>query len=150
MMTRVLVTGVFDILHPGHLYLFREAAKLGEVYVIVARDSTVLRFKKRMPIIPEQQRLEMVQSLKIVTYATLGNEGTQYMEKALELNPDIILLGPNQNLKITELQAQLKTNHRENIQVKQLTTFYDKCPLPSSSAIREKIIRNGANHNQVK
>ena len=95
---RVLITGCFDILHPGHLYLMKEGAKMGEVYVIVARDETIKKYKKKLPTIPENQRLEVVRSIKYVTYATLGNPLNDYLKKALSLKPDIILLGPNQRI----------------------------------------------------
>ncbi len=51
-MVRVLATGTFDILHPGHLRYLSEAKALGdELYVIVARDSMVKH--KPKPIVPE-------------------------------------------------------------------------------------------------
>src|SRR5207245_1761445 len=50
---RVMATGVFDLLHPGHVYFLREARKLGdELWVVVARDSTARKFKHE-PIMPE-------------------------------------------------------------------------------------------------
>ncbi|MDY6931735.1 MAG: adenylyltransferase/cytidyltransferase family protein, partial [Halobacteriota archaeon] len=70
-MVRVLATGTFDILHPGHLTYFREAKKLGdELIVIVARDVNVTH--KPKPIIPEEQRVEMVGALSIVDKVILG------------------------------------------------------------------------------
>ena len=42
---RILITGCFDILHPGHLFLMHEAANMGDLYVIIARDSTIAKYK---------------------------------------------------------------------------------------------------------
>ena len=71
-MIRVVATGTFDILHPGHLWYLEESAKLGdELFVIVARDANI-RHKPR-PVIPEEQRRVMVQALKPVTRAVLGD-----------------------------------------------------------------------------
>ena len=65
-MTRVMASGVFDILHTGHVHYLSEAKKLGdELVVVVATDATVKR-RKHMPIIPEKMRLELVSSLKKV------------------------------------------------------------------------------------
>ncbi|MDL5503512.1 MAG: adenylyltransferase/cytidyltransferase family protein, partial [Candidatus Methanoperedens sp.] len=51
-MVRVLATGTFDILHPGHLLYLSKARALGdELYVIVARDSMIKH--KPKPIVPE-------------------------------------------------------------------------------------------------
>ena len=52
--TKILVTGTFDILHPGHLEFFENAKKLAvpsELWVIVARNSSVNDFKKKNPIL---------------------------------------------------------------------------------------------------
>ena len=71
-MTRVLATGTFDILHPGHLLYLEESRALGdELVVVVARDVNVKH--KPKPIIPEEQRLIMVAALKIVDLAVLGH-----------------------------------------------------------------------------
>ena len=49
---RIVATGTFDILHPGHLYYLEESKKMGdELWAIVARDANVKH--KPCPIIPE-------------------------------------------------------------------------------------------------
>ncbi len=139
---RILVTGCFDIIHPGHIHLLKEAAKLGEVFVIVARDSTIKRYKKEKPIIPEQQRLEVIKSIKYVSDAVLGTEGNGdhgYLQFALTLKPDIIFLGPNQRTSVNYLKEGLKEYHSDHIQVRRLEKIYDKFELNSSTAIKEKI-----------
>jgi len=92
---RVMATGVFDLLHPGHVYFLREARKLGdELVVVVARDSTARRFKHE-PITSEQSRLQIVDALKPVDRAVLGHEGNIY-DILEEIRPDIIVLGFDQ------------------------------------------------------
>lgn len=94
-MVRVMATGVFDLLHPGHIHYLSEAKKLGdELVVVVARDSTAERLKHR-PIVREHERLEMVQALKPVDRAVLGNEGNIY-DILSDLKPDVIALGYDQ------------------------------------------------------
>ena len=137
---RVLVTGCFDLIHPGHIYLFQKAAELGDVYVILARDSTIKKWKNQVPTIPELQRLEVVQAIKYVKFATLGNENNNFMEKALNLKPDIILLGPNQKISIDKLRHQLEINQATHIQIKRLETLFTQFPLKSSSEIKQHII----------
>ena len=145
---RVLVTGCFDIIHPGHVHLLKEAAKLGDVFVIVARDSTIERYKKVKPIIPENQRLEVVKSIKYVSDAALGSEGNGnqgYLQYALSLKPDIIFLGPNQRTSVDYLKKGLEEYHSEHVQVKRLDKIYNKFELNSSSAIKEKIKNQSKN-----
>jgi len=93
--TVVMATGVFDIIHMGHLYYLSEARRLGDrLVVVVARDETARRFKRR-PIVPEHLRLEVVRALKPVDEAMLGDRDDFY--KVVELvRPDIIALGHDQ------------------------------------------------------
>ncbi len=106
-MVRVLATGTFDILHPGHLLYLEEAKKLGdELYVIVGRDVNVKR-RKRVPIIPEQQRLEMVSALRVVDRAMLGSERDMY-EPLYSIKPDIIAIGYDQAFDESELEEELR------------------------------------------
>ena len=139
---RVLITGCFDILHPGHLFFMQKAAEMGDVYVIVARDSTITKYKKKPPIIPEQQRLMMVKSIKYVKEAILGNENNNYIKKALGLRPDIILLGPNQRISVGKLLEELTKHDASHIEVQRITTLFEDFDLNSSSKIKKKIYNN--------
>jgi len=105
-MTKVLATGTFEILHPGHLAYLKRAKELGdELIVIVARDSMIKH--KRKPIIPEKQRLKMVQALKIVDKAILGSE-KDIFEPVQEIKPDIIALGHDQRFDEDALTEELR------------------------------------------
>ena len=136
----VLVAGTFDILHPGHIFLINEAAKLGEVYVIVATDTNRERFSGRPPIIPEEQRLEVIKGLKNVKEAKLGRKESDTLLIISEINPDIILLGPDQKFEVNILKRALKKNGLGHIEVRRLVRYYDKHELNSSSLIKKKII----------
>ncbi len=94
-MVRVMATGVFDLLHPGHIYFLAEARKLGdELWVVVARDKTARKFKHE-PITSEASRVQMVAALRSVDRALLGHEGSIY-DILEEVRPDIIALGYDQ------------------------------------------------------
>ena len=73
-MKKVMATGTFDLLHPGHGIYLNEAKKLGgedaKLYVVIARDSTVEK-RKRYPIVGEQQRLELIKMIKGVDLVAL-------------------------------------------------------------------------------
>jgi FAD synthetase len=135
-MVRVLATGTFDILHPGHLLYLSEAKALGdELYVIVARDSMIKH--KPKPVIPEKQRLAMVAALRMVDKAMLGSE-TDMFGPPREIKPDIIALGKNQFFNEKELEARLKS-HGINAKVVRIQSF-EQCELCSSGAIIRRII----------
>jgi len=102
----VVATGVFDIIHPGHVLYLEEARKLGDrLVVIVARDENVRKRKGRQPI-PEEQRLLVVKSLKPVDDAVLGDTD-DLMKPVVELKPDVIALGYDQEYSIEELEKKL-------------------------------------------
>ncbi len=105
-MKTVVATGVFDILHPGHVVFLEEAKKLGDrLVVIVARDRNVEK-RKNTPRIPESQRLEVVRALKPVDEAILGDH-EDYFKPIKEINPDIVALGKDQHFDVNELRKEL-------------------------------------------
>jgi FAD synthetase len=105
MVVRVMATGVFDLLHPGHLYFLTEARKLGdELVVVVARDQTARRLK-REPYVPEHMRREMVEALKPVDRAVLGST-TDIYETVVRERPSIIALGYNQIWNEKEVERE--------------------------------------------
>lgn len=106
-MRLVVATGVFEFIHPGHLLFLMEARKLGSrLVVIVARDSTVIG-RKRHPLVPEWQRLEVVKSLKMVDDAVLGDASDMF--KPIEnLKPDVLALGFDQDFDEAEIKSELR------------------------------------------
>lgn len=138
----VLAEGTFDLLHYGHVYYLTNAKKLGgenaKLIVIVARDKTVERLKGRKPIIPEEQRRAIVESLKVVDEAILGYEEMDMARVIEKIKPDIIALGYDKE----DVEKRLKQYVKErnlNIEVVRIDRFVNK-ELSSSSDIRKKII----------
>ena len=135
-LVRVLATGTFDLLHPGHILYLSEAKKKGdELYVIVARESMIKH--KPKPIIPDEQRVEMVNSLKIVDKAILGSE-SDIFDPIKAIKPDIIVLGHDQGFDIQQLETDLhdKGFTCEVVRVEDSLS----CPLCSSAKIIKKIL----------
>jgi FAD synthetase len=132
---RVMATGVFDILHTGHLFFLMEARKLGdELVVVVARDITAKK-RKREPIVPEHLRLEMIRGLKPVDMAVLGD--TQDYYRIVEvLKPDIIVLGYDQDHNATRIQEELS---KRGLKVKVVRLPILKHDILATSRIIEKI-----------
>lgn len=113
---RVLVAGSFEFLHPGHLYLLKQAWELGNVAVIVSRDVNFEKFKRRKPILSERDRKEVLEAIKYVDVAILGDD-QDLLKPILELKPDVILLGPDQWISPGELKEKLKERGLEKIEV---------------------------------
>ncbi len=92
----VLAGGVFDIIHPGHIHTLNAARALGDVLVVVvATDNTAMRMKKRKPLHSQEQRQELVNSLKMVDLSLVGKEDDIFKTVNL-VRPQIIALGYDQ------------------------------------------------------
>ena len=92
----VLAGGVFDIIHPGHIYTLNAARQLGDVLVVVvATDNTAIKMKKRKPLHSQAQRQELVNSLIMVDLCLIGQEDDIFKTVNL-VRPQIIALGYDQ------------------------------------------------------
>jgi FAD synthetase len=135
-MTRVMASGVFDILHSGHVHYLSEAKNLGdELVVVVATDATVRR-RKHMPITPEKMRLELVNSLKPVDRAVLGREGDMY-KVVEEIRPDIIAIGYDQTFDEKVVEAELR---KRGLDTKVVRLSHYSADLDGTRKIIQRII----------
>jgi len=96
-MARVLIFGTFDRLHPGHEFFLRAAQKRGEVWVAVARDSTVERIKGKRPVQQEEARKCAVEHAFPDVHVLLGDTH-DYLAPFRAVQPDLVLLGYDQAL----------------------------------------------------
>ena len=139
-MKKVMASGTFDILHPGHGIYLEEAKKLGgkdaRLYVVVACDSTV-EHNKRIPIVNENQRVELVRMLKPVYKACLGNENGDIFKIVEEIDPDIIAIGPDQCHDIEKIQKEIDKRGLK-AKVERVKTYHN-IDLDSSCKIIKKI-----------
>lgn len=94
---RVLVTGTFDDLHPGHHFLLNEARKRGELWVIVARDTNVKAIKGHAAQQSEQERKRAIEVAFPDVHVVLGDEH-DFLKPVREITPDLLLLGYDQAL----------------------------------------------------
>ena len=142
----MLASGVFDLLHLGHVKFLEEAKKAGgkgaELLVIVARDSTVQKMKGRKPVIPEDQRRALVEALRVVDEAVLGLEDFDIGDVIERVKPDVIALGYDQ-ADMEKLVCEYVNKHGLDVKVVRVGKFA-KDELSSSSQIREKIVEKFA------
>lgn len=93
----VLVGGVFDVIHPGHIHTLKAAKRHGDVLVVViARTLTVSKFRKDRKIYHDENlRKELVSSLSFVDLAIIGSQFSLY-DTVERVSPNIIALGYDQ------------------------------------------------------
>jgi len=90
----VFTNGCFDILHVGHIRYLSEAKALGDVLVVgVNSDSSVRRLKGELrPIVPEVERVELLESLRCVDHALVFEEDTP-LNLIEAVRPDVLVKG---------------------------------------------------------
>ncbi len=135
---RVLAQGTFDLLHPGHLHYLNEAKKVGtHLTVIVARDATSARIKKRSTTFSEKMRLQMVRALRVVDAAVLGGKG-DILNKVIEIQPNVIVLGYDQHVSEKELKKNLQ---KRGLHCKIIRASAFSPQKYKSSKLKKKIVR---------
>ncbi len=136
---RVLVGGVFDILHVGHIHFLKQAKELGdELVVIVAHDETVRRQKHRDPINPAEDRAELLRAIRYVDEVYIGSPGVIDFNLVKRIDPDVIAIGPDQSFNCEKLKEELR-EHGINAQVIRIPYLY-KSDRAKTSKIIEKIV----------
>jgi cytidyltransferase-like protein len=112
---KVMVFGVFDRLHPGHLYLLYHARLKGkELVAVIARDASVKKLKGAMPEWSQRKRMSAVKATGLVTKVILGDlkEGTYAVVK--KHKPDIICLGYDQSRLKKDLEQKMAKGSGSN------------------------------------
>jgi len=104
-MKKVMVGGVFNILHPGHEFFLNKALEYGNfLIVVIATDRTVMK-KKGYLLKKQEERKEDVERLGIASKVIIGDNDNFFNAVALE-KPDIIVLGYDQSLS-SELRKKI-------------------------------------------
>ncbi len=134
----VLAAGSFDILHPGHIEFLKWASSLGtKLFVVIARDSTYRRVKGFDPVMDEISRLRVVESVRYVYRAVLGDE--EDMLKPVEsIKPSVIALGPDQPVDESWLREELSRRGLESVEIVRMRKRIDGF---SSTAIKQRLAR---------
>ena len=130
----VLAGGVFDIIHPGHIYTLNSAKDLGDILIVViATDKTAEKMKKRVPLHNQEQRKMLVDSLSMVDLGIVGHEGDIFKTVDL-IRPQIIALGYDQ---VHQEKAILEGCKKINLDV-EVARLQSPIPEMSSSIIEKK------------
>jgi len=146
---RVVAAGSFDIIHPGHIIMLREAARHGdELYVIVSRDKNAKSFKKRETVFPEESRRFIVDNLKPVKKAILGDPD-DILKPVAELRPQVVFLGPDQNVSEEWVRKELEKRGLKNVRVLRMPERVSVYKPSSSSQVIKNIVRMFCYQNQL-
>lgn len=131
----VYTLGTFDLLHVGHLALLEYCRKLGDVVAVgVASDQVVNSYKPNVPVIPLEERVEMLKALRCVDIVRPYYE-LEYVSACKELKPDIFVIGEDwgDEPHNKDVESYLKSEGSKIIQVS-----YN--PRTSTTKIRQNVI----------
>jgi|YelNatPaOPRAMG01_1025707.scaffolds.fasta_scaffold36931_2 FAD synthetase len=141
----VVASGVFDIVHIGHIKYLKKAKQIagknGILLVVLARDKLVEKTKGKKPIINEKGRKEIIESLKFVDKVILGPSKTNVAEGIKEVirkyEPNAIVLGYDQEW-LREIAQKIVNNEPKwkNIKIVKLRKYGSR---NSKSSIIKKL-----------
>jgi cytidyltransferase-like protein len=140
----VYTVGTFDLLHVGHLALLEYCGTLGDVVAVgVASDKVVNSYKPNVPVIPLDQRVEMLKAMRCVDIVRPYHE-LEYVSGCKELNVDIFVIGQDWDNKShnIDVESYLKSKGKQIIQV-----LYDT--RTSSTKIKQNTIAQSHRRNYV-
>ena len=138
----VYTVGTFDLLHVGHLALLEYCRTLGDVVAVgIGSDSVVNSYKPNVPVIPLNQRMEMLKALRCVDIVRPYYE-LEYVSACKELNPDIFVIGEDWGDKPhnIDVESYLKSKGKKIIQIS-----YN--PQTSSTQIKKNVISQSRRAN---
>ena len=100
---KLITFGVFDLLHVGHIHLFEQASRYGELTVVTADDPSISEFKSSdRPIIPLDDRVRMLEAVKYISEVrsfpfTMKDIMERHETVICEVNPDVFVQGEQAN-----------------------------------------------------
>src|ERR1700728_1348117 len=97
----VCVTGIFDLLHPGHIRLLEQARALGDVLVVAIQSDAQAREQKgpSRPIIPAPERAEVVAAFQAVDAVVELTDSPSSEEFVKKFAPDVLVRGSSANAR---------------------------------------------------
>lgn len=128
-------TGVFDMFHIGHLNILRRAKEQCEYLIVgVSTDELVESYKDKKPIIPFEERAEIVQSIEFVDLV-VAQENRDKIEAQKKLQFDVMFVGDDWKGKPLFMEV-------ENVfkQIGVDVVYFPYTKNTSSTLLREKLL----------
>lgn len=139
-MSKVFISGCFDLLHSGHVAFIEEAATHGDVYVGLGSDRTIAGLKGRPPVNNEQERLYMMKALRDVRDAWInsGSGVLDFVDDMKRLAPDILFVNQDgfsldKEKLCRELGVRIVVSNRvphAGLPARSTTAYRQECRIP--------------------
>lgn len=133
---RVFTSGSFDLFHIGHLNILEKSALLGDELIVgVSTDELIQHYKGMPPIIPFEQRMRIVSSIKCVTKVVKQVKLTEIAQLERE-NIDIVTIGDDWKDKYLEGLEWIKQLPGKRV------VYFPYTPGVSTTGIKKRIIES--------
>lgn len=133
---RVFTSGSFDMFHVGHLNILEKSAALGDELIVgVSTDELIQHYKGMPPIIPFEQRVRIVSSIKFVTKVVKQVRLTEIAQLQRE-NIDIVTIGDDWENKYLEGLEWVKQQPEKKV------VYFPYTPGVSTTSIKKRIIES--------
>ncbi len=139
-MKKIFVSGCYDMIHSGHVAFFEEAASMGELYVGIGSDKTIQQLKGRYTINTEQERLYMINALKMVkeAWVNCGSGILDFKDDLIRIKPDILFVNDDGHTSdkaklCEELGIEYRISKRiphANLPARSTTALRQECLIP--------------------
>ena len=140
----VYTVGTFDLLHVGHLALLNHCKSLGDILAVgVASDEVVNIYKPNVPIVPLEQRMEMLRGLACVDIVRPYHE-LEYVSGCKALDVDIFVVGEDWGKKSHNLDVD---NYIRDIGKQIEQVHYN--PITSSTKIKQMVLAQHEPQNDI-
>ncbi|NIO20452.1 MAG: adenylyltransferase/cytidyltransferase family protein [Candidatus Aenigmarchaeota archaeon] len=106
MVKKVLVGGVFNLVHPGHVFFLKKAKELGNYLIVVVANNRTAHLTKKYPIVDQKIRKRNIEKLGIVDKVVVGDR-IDFMNVVRKEKPNVIVLGYDQKINEKELNKML-------------------------------------------
>ena len=121
---KVMVFGVFDLLHAGHHHFLKEASNFGHLIIVVTRDCIIEKLKKSIPLENEIIRLNKLKENFDGALVVLGDTILSDYSIIKHYKPDIICLGYDQQKLGDDIESQIKKGNLPNLTLAYLEPYH--------------------------
>ncbi len=106
MVKKILVGGVFNLIHKGHIFFLKKAKEFGDYLIVVIASNRTACLTKKYPVIDQRIRKKNLEALGIADKVVVGGE-MDFMNVVRKERPNVIVLGHDQKMSEKELKKIL-------------------------------------------